>query len=173
MTEIKYILGNKIELDPRPSNIYRLSVKCMHGDADHYTTHNRDFHADEEGQKKLETALAGFIAFCRLDWNTACDWEPRKDESLTAEQKESYENIVSYDIITCDDRLASPDHIKVTYFSSDGDEYEVTLNINGKDFTELTRCCLECTDHKWKDNGFVGPYWSYICENCGKEDLRR
>ena len=26
--------------------------------------------------------------------------------------------------------------------------------------------------HEWVSDGFVGPYWSYSCVKCGKEDLR-
>lgn len=27
--------------------------------------------------------------------------------------------------------------------------------------------------HKWKEAGFIGPYWAYECELCGEEDYRR
>jgi hypothetical protein len=126
-----------------PKNKYRLTVKVMHGDADQFENKHQDF----AGIEDLRNYVALFAAFFKLSWNAACDKKTVMQAVRKAsvghwnspdEAWEAYYDFVGPDV-TCDDYLASPHKMFITYFDKDGIEYKVDMDFDGAVVSEINR----------------------------------
>lgn len=111
---------------------WRLHVRAMSGDADHYEHITNDF-SDVD---KLSKHFALLDAYCRLSWNAGCHEKSVKIAIRSAAElvelspdkaMDWYSDFVGRDI-TCNDYYASPDRVWITYFDEDGVEHNVTIN---------------------------------------------
>lgn len=123
-----------------PTCTYRLTIKCMHGDADLYTEHSLDVKDTAELEWYLNVLETYATKLC---WNTQCDVTSSEDWAITVlkwddEPKWSSretEHMWFFNLVQkipcdahCEDRMASPDRWKVVYFDEVGTEMYVTVS---------------------------------------------
>lgn len=125
-------IGPEVEKKKTPKLKWRLHVRAMSGDADHYEHKTSTFNSVAE----LEKYFSLVDAFCRLSWNAGCDDKAvryavkvaAKLVNLNSDEAwDWYTDFIGYDV-TSDGHLASPDNVWVTYFDEHGLEHDVTIN---------------------------------------------
>ena len=116
----------------KPKSTWRLHVRAMSGDADHYEHNTSDFSNVEELSKHFSL----LDAFCRLNWNAGCEEKTVNKAVHSAaelvkldveEAMDWYSEFVGHDV-TYDEYRARPDRVWVTYFDESGVEHSVTIN---------------------------------------------
>lgn len=142
----KLVIGKPV-LNKQPKNAWRLHVRVMHGDADHYDTRITDFYKQptpktyEEPEANLELYLQMLVAFFKLSWNAGSDmdvvreaiekvgkWLKPHDEYFT----DLWQELVGSDITTDHQFWARPEKAWITYFDENSIEHEVKIPSNVK-----------------------------------------
>lgn len=141
---MNFSLYKTVDIADRPKNIYRVHVTSWHGDADMFSTQERDI--SDHNLTELERVVKLMLAYFELDHNTACDEnaatqaiEIRGSELGIKYPTDIFSELAARDV-TNDGRLATPERMRVTWFNEYGTEYYVRIELdNGKTLTEINR----------------------------------
>ena len=113
----------KTELQPFKNpkrNTYEVTVKHMHGDADHYTTDISDFSSEDE---MLD--FTNFILRCMVAYPNGMGGDDRYDR---VEGCDKYEEYLFQDNEYCGGH-ASPDTMEIVYYDSGSVKWDVNLKV--------------------------------------------
>lgn len=122
-----FTIGEPI-IKANPTNVYKLVIENMSGDADSY--HNTETFFTKE----YEPLIKDIIDLCnwsQKEWPTRnkieSKWEEVKSKHTKFFQEEideSYEPIITYDVF-CDDSICRPNVKSLTWFDDKGVEYKI------------------------------------------------
>ena len=139
------VIGKPVVQEKTPKDIFRMHVKVMHGDADMYTTKIWD--VERKDLVELYGTLYMFLRYFALCHNSACD-EHRVEEAIGKDWHDTFSNLVGGDV-TCESRWAMAEEVKITYFSPEGIESDVIIELKEegdtsyKQYTTLYRECVK------------------------------
>jgi len=144
MSEFDLVVVKAAKKNTNPKDTYRVKVKFMHGDADGETVKKADFPVGgvrEEYEPSIEEVLTYLKAFFDLEWNAGCDFcmdrRGKKDVLHAAGldddaiQRCEEDFLWEGDITTDHQYQARPEEVTVTYFDSNGVEFEVDVFLKG------------------------------------------
>jgi len=125
------ISNTPIEPDERPKNVYRLTMRFMHGDADYYDTHSESFEIIPE--------IIEFLSFLKDIPLYEPSWDNIKDSWVANVTRfEDMKNSDDYDWedmiyefwpsdITYSEIPAALDYWQLSWFNQDGIEFLCTV----------------------------------------------
>lgn len=132
-----FVIGKRIEAPKNPTNVYKLVISNMSGDADAYETTKTLI------GKEFEPVIEDLIELCELsNSRSAGSYRPNR-ESIAKMYKEiqdkhpdffkgedgidiDYEPIITWDV-TCTDYICRPEFKRLTWFDENGIEYKVEI----------------------------------------------
>ena len=136
------LLVEKKVSKPKVKDIYRVKVEFMHGDADGTTYKTFDFPSEfpnlsvEEWDPTLNELLTYLTAFFSLEHNAGCDFtsggkfkkKVLNDAGLDDDAIDRVEEAGMWEHdITCEDRMARPEAVTISYFNGLGVEHKVKV----------------------------------------------
>lgn len=155
MQEFDLVVVKAVKTNKNPRDTYRVQVEFMHGDADGETVKHVDFpagkdHVREEYEPSIEEVLTYLKAFFDLEWNDGCDFcmdcgvkkQILNSAGLDDDAIERCEEDFLWEgDMTADHQFqARPSTAKITYFDSNGIEFEIAAFLKGtKEKVSLTR----------------------------------
>jgi hypothetical protein len=135
MTIEQFEIGKPVEQKKNPTNVWRLHVRTMHGDADHYETVVTDYSPSNtssdyahQGERGLLLSIAIIKALKENKY--ARNIDDILDEAAKPFGFEYWSDIVCDSIgrdITHDEVWASPQDWYVTWFDEKGIEHKVSI----------------------------------------------
>lgn len=138
---MKLIIKDPIPAIDNPTNIYRIHIKSMHGDADAYTEQQEQVVEVEE--------VINYIKFLSTVWTMTGDEyndnEVRKavreaavELNYKAHGEDLFMDLVEMDQ-TRTEGYAAVDEIWITYFNLDGIEFKVDIDLGGKVYPSINK----------------------------------
>ena len=119
-----FTIGKKVKAKKNPTNVYKLVINNMSGDADGYEKTKTLFKKEEEG---LVKDLVDLCKWAVKDWPSRDSIEFRYNEIMKKHNRYSDDD---WDIITYDnfgDCMCRPYFTSLTWFDENGDEFEVDI----------------------------------------------
>lgn len=133
-------VGAKLEKD-KTTNMWVMNFENMSGDGDHYEQNIHMF--KDPLTQEIRNSMLNIITLYSIEWGMG---EDRYTEDLVIKEVKHvgeklgitnpldlYLDIVGQDV-TCEDHMASPQEVWITYFNEYGDEYQTEITNSKKCF---------------------------------------